>query len=75
MTVAPCAPSVPIQDHNSWIGFATDLGPGELAEFTDHHIDRRPEQETGDDRPGEELGDPPHLEDRENQEKPAGGHR
>ena len=74
-TTVACSrsPSVPSQDHSSCSGLVPlDLGAGELGELTDHHVDRRAEQEAGDHGPREELGDPAHPEHRQKQEQDAG---
>ena len=54
---------------------AVGLGSGELGEFSDHDFDCCSEQEPGYHSLGEELRDPPHLEDRQQQEQQPGGDR
>ena len=51
---------------------AADVGPGQLGQLADDHIDGRSEQEAGDHRLGQELRHPAHLEDGHEQEEQAG---
>ena len=50
---------------------AVGLGARQLRELADRDVDRGPEEEAGDHRPREELGDPPQLEDEHEQEERA----
>ena len=51
------------------------VGTGELGQLADHDVDRRTEEEAGDDGARQELRDPAELEHREEHEEHAGHER
>ena len=66
------SPSAPSQDRQLLERVrAGDVGAGELGKLADDDVDRRAEEEAGDHRTGQELGDPAHPEHRQDQEEHA----
>ena len=54
---------------------ALAVGAGQLGQLADDDVDGCPEEEPGDHRPGQELGQPPHPEHGEREEEQAARQR
>ena len=72
--VACTSSSEPSHDHSSCQALSPAASvPVSLGSSPIDDVDRAPEEEPGDHGPGQELRDPPHPEDRQQQEQHAGG--